>query len=45
VISQAQETLKQKERKARTSLLKAKKREQVMMKAEMGTKMKMGQLG
>lgn len=40
MISQAQETLKQKERKARTSLLKARRREQVIMKTEMGTKMK-----
>lgn len=36
-MSQTQATLKQKERKARTSLLNARRREQVIMKAEMGT--------
>ena len=40
MISQAQPILNQKERKARTSLLKARRREQVIMKAEMGTKTK-----
>jgi hypothetical protein len=37
VISHAQPTLNEKERKARTSLLKARRREQVIMKAEIGT--------
>jgi hypothetical protein len=36
-MSQTQATLKQKERKARTSLLNARRREQVIIKAEIGT--------
>jgi hypothetical protein len=36
-MSQAQKTLKQNERAARTSLLNARRREQMIIMAEMGT--------